>query len=127
MSSKGKHNSTASTYSSNKKRREHGLSPSSDGQPESVAQASPGEKSKKSSKSSKPPQEANSNDKEEDDDAPDKEEVFEVETIKSHLKKGGKLQDYVSWKGYKSNQDAWEPKKSLEKGAAKGMWISAFR
>ncbi|POW00912.1 hypothetical protein PSHT_12784 [Puccinia striiformis] len=87
MSSKGKHNSTASTYSSNKKRREHGLSPSSDGQPESVAQASPGEKSKKSSKSSKPPQEANSNDKEEDDDAPDKEEVFEVETIKSHLKK----------------------------------------
>ncbi|POV97703.1 hypothetical protein PSTT_14910, partial [Puccinia striiformis] len=46
MSSKGKHNSTASTYSSNKKRREHGLSPSSNGQPESVAQASPGEKSK---------------------------------------------------------------------------------
>ncbi|POW00936.1 hypothetical protein PSHT_12785 [Puccinia striiformis] len=120
MSSKGKRNSTASTYSSNKKRRERELSPSSDDQPESVAKASPGEKSNKSSKKtngSKPPKEANSDDEEEDDDAPD-EEVFEVETIKSHRKKGGKLQYYVSWKGYKSDQDTWEPEKNLEEGAA---------
>lgn len=127
MSGKGKRNSVASTYSSNKKRRERDLSPSSASEQESDSKTSPRDKSNKSAEKSSKKSKANgakpSNDAssssgdDKDDDEEDEEEVYEVATIKSHRKKRGVTEYLVGWKGYKSDDDSWEPPEHLLPGA----------
>ncbi|OAV92821.1 hypothetical protein PTTG_02080 [Puccinia triticina 1-1 BBBD Race 1] len=121
MPGKGKRNSAASTYSSSKKRRERDLSPSSgsqqsDSKTSARQKSKSAEKSKSKSNGSKPPNDANSDEEDEKKDSgseEEEEEEYEVETIKKHRKERGEIQYLVGWKGYKSDDDTWEPKENL--------------
>ena len=43
------------------------------------------------------------------------EEVYEVESILKHRKRGRKLQFYVKWKGYPITEASWEPEEVFSK------------
>ena len=43
----------------------------------------------------------------------DSEEVYKVEDIKGHKKKGNKTYYLIKWKGYPDSENTWEPEENL--------------